>query len=151
MKRFGVTDSSLNGAILRSVSCGLGLLSGLTLASLPASAMPVADGSKCNPNWVNNGGAMQCMIQGEDEANAGVSHPHYVACSAAGEIFCCVDDNKGAQNCVAEDSRGRATLAQQLGAILNGQNAIMAVQRRMSEKVDRMESKMQELSGKAPK
>jgi hypothetical protein len=118
------------------------------LASPTANAMPRADGSKCSSNWVNNEGAMQCFIQGEDETNSGAAHPHYVACTAAGEIFCCVDNDKGAQNCVAEDTKGRATLAEQLGAILNAQRAIMATQSQMSEKVDRLEGKIQELSGK---
>ena len=69
------------------------------LGASAASALPPADGSKCNSNWVNNAAAMDCFIQGEDDQHAGVKHPHYVACTAAGEVFCCVDDDKGNQNC----------------------------------------------------
>ena len=75
--------------------------------STPALALPPADGSKCSSNWVNNASAMACFIQGEDEQHAGVKHPHYVACTSAGEVFCCVDDDRGNQNCqVAEASTG---------------------------------------------
>jgi hypothetical protein len=49
---------------------------------------------------VNNEGAMQCFIQGEEEARKGIKHPHYVAC-AGGDIFCCKDDDRGAQDCIA--------------------------------------------------
>ncbi|HWA29471.1 MAG TPA: hypothetical protein VG867_00155, partial [Rhizomicrobium sp.] len=56
------------------------------------------DGSKCPMTWVNNQGAMACSEQGEDDQHAGVAHPHYVAC-LNGEVFCCVDDNKGNQSC----------------------------------------------------
>jgi hypothetical protein len=50
---------------------------------------------------------MNCFIQGEDEQHAGAKHPHYVACTAAGEVFCCQDNDQGGQNCeVAEASTG---------------------------------------------
>ena len=104
-----------------------------------ANALPRADGSKCNANWVNNAGAMACFIQGEDETRAGVKHPHYVACSSAGEVFCCVDDDKGNQNCVVEPAGRRSSIEQQLGAILNGQLTIMETMRRLSDRVDRLE------------
>jgi len=53
---------------------------------------------------------MACFIQGEDDQHAGVKHPHYVACTAAGEVFCCVDDDRGNQNCeVATASTGGNT------------------------------------------
>jgi len=75
------------------------------LSTSSALALPPADGSKCNANWVNNPAAMACFTQGEEESRAGVANPHYVACTAAGEIFCCVDDKNGNQNCeVAEAS-----------------------------------------------
>ena len=75
------------------------------LSTSSAFALPPADGSKCSSNWVNNAAAMACFTQGEEESRNGVAHPHYVACTAAGEIFCCVDDSHGNQNCeVAEAS-----------------------------------------------
>jgi hypothetical protein len=49
---------------------------------------------------VNNESAMQCFIRGEEEARKGVKHPHYVAC-AGGDIFCCKDNDRGAQYCIA--------------------------------------------------
>ena len=64
------------------------LLSMLVLGSSSANALPPASGSKCSSDWVNNEGAMQCFIQGEEESRSGVKHPHYVACTAAGEVFC---------------------------------------------------------------
>jgi hypothetical protein len=76
----------------------------------PSLALPIADGSKCSSNWVKNASAMACFIQGEDEQHAGVKHPHYVACTAAGEVFCCVDDDRGNQDCeVATASTGGGT------------------------------------------
>jgi hypothetical protein len=74
-----------------------------------AGALPVASGSKCSSNWVNNAAAMSCFIQGEEEANNGAKHPHYVACSAAGEVFCCVDDDRGNQNCEIAAAGGQKT------------------------------------------
>lgn len=65
-----------------------------------AGALPPASGSKCSANWVNNQAAMACFIQGEEEIRNGVRNPHYVACTAAGEIFCCQDKN-GGQDCDA--------------------------------------------------
>jgi hypothetical protein len=35
----------------------------LVLSSSSASALPVASGSKCTADWVNNAGAMACFIQ----------------------------------------------------------------------------------------
>jgi hypothetical protein len=61
---------------------------------------PRASGDKCSSDWVNNESAMQCFIQGEEEARKGVKHPHYVAC-AGGDIFCCKDNDRGAQYCIA--------------------------------------------------
>jgi hypothetical protein len=42
---------------------------------------------------------MSCFIRGEEESRSGARHPHYVACTAAGEVFCCVDNDAGAQDC----------------------------------------------------
>lgn len=66
-------------------------------------ALPPASGSKCSANWVNNQAAMACFIQGEEDIRNGVRNPHYVACTAAGEIFCCQDRNSG-QDCEAVSS-----------------------------------------------
>lgn len=70
-------------------------------AAPPAAALPIATGAQCNSKWVNNAGAMQCFIQGEEEIHAGVRHPHYVAC-VGGDVFCCVDNDAGNQDCVAQ-------------------------------------------------
>ena len=83
----------------RSLSVAIPVSFMVLLAS-PALALPPADGSKCSSDWVNNAGAMACFTQGEEESRAGVAHPHYVACTAAGEVFCCVDTDRG-QNCEA--------------------------------------------------
>ncbi len=88
----------------------LSVLALLTFPISSALALPPADGSKCSSNWVNNASAMACFTQGEEESRNGVAHPHYVACTAAGEVFCCVDDDHGNQNCeVAEASTGGHT------------------------------------------
>lgn len=86
-------------AVKRFVCLSFVLLSSIALGG-EAFAAPVqrADGSKCPMTWVNNQGAMACSEQGEDDQHAGVTHPHYVAC-LNGEVFCCVDDNKGNQSC----------------------------------------------------
>jgi hypothetical protein len=103
----------------RSLYAGLlVLLSTLVLASPPADALPPASGSTCNSNWVNNAGAMSCFIQGEEDAHAGVAHPHYVACTAAGEVFCCVNDDRGNQNCEAQAGGRQATEADWRRAVL---------------------------------
>jgi hypothetical protein len=69
---------------------------------------------------VNNAGAMQCFIQGEEESHNGVSHPHYVAC-AGGDIFCCQDNDNGAQDCVAQASTRPPSKAVWTRAILAAQ------------------------------
>src|SRR4051812_47293023 len=57
----------------------------LVLGTPSGIAKPkIASGSECSSNWVNNAGAMQCFIQGEEESHNGVRHPHYVACTSAG-------------------------------------------------------------------
>jgi hypothetical protein len=108
----------------RNFLCAAFLAAAFSLGVSSASAMPVASGSKCNANWVNNQAAMNCFIQGEDEAHAGAAHPHYVACSAAGEVFCCVDDDKGNQNCtVAEATSGHVSTGTWVHAILSAQQS----------------------------
>jgi hypothetical protein len=74
----------------------------LVLGVSSALAKPKsATGSKCSSDWVNNEGAMQCFIQGEEDVRAGVKHPHYVACQG-GDIFCCKDNDDGGQDCAAQ-------------------------------------------------
>lgn len=94
------------------------LLAMLVLGSSPADALPPASGSRCNSNWVNNAGAMSCFIQGEEDAHNSVAHPHYVACTAAGDVFCCVNDNNGNQNCEVQEAGRRATEADWIRAVL---------------------------------
>ncbi|TLG71611.1 hypothetical protein [Methylocystis sp. B8] len=95
------------------------IVAALAAMILPANAKPkIASGSNCNSNWVNNSGAMACFIQGEEETRAGARHPHYVAC-AGGDIFCCQDNDSGAQNCIAQAKSGlpsRSMLAKALRA-----------------------------------
>jgi hypothetical protein len=97
-------------------------ISALALFALPttAFAQKPASGSSCSSNWVNNSGAMQCFAQGEDESHAGAAHPHYVACTSNGEIFCCVDDAHGNQDCEAQDAQ-TAGSAGRVKAILAAQ------------------------------
>jgi CARDB len=105
------------------------LLIALTLASFAlsptASALPRASGSNCSSNWVNNPAALECFIQGEEETRNGVAHPHYVACTANGEIFCCQDNNHGDQDCDAVRRGGAGGLSHlgdlQIKAILESQ------------------------------
>jgi hypothetical protein len=110
MKRSRTTTwSSTAGAIL------------LVLGVPSAIAKPkIASGSQCSANWVNNAGAMQCFIQGEEESHSGVSHPHYVAC-AGGDIFCCQDNDNGDQDCVAQASTRPPSKAVWTRAILAAQ------------------------------
>jgi hypothetical protein len=115
----------------------------LTLGSSLASALPPADGSKCKPDWVNNPGAMDCFVKGEEEIRNGVSHPHYVACTNDGDVMCCVNNDNGAQNCEAVKASGprRPIEAVQLGAILDAQQTILTLLGRICAKVDCSPSK----------
>jgi hypothetical protein len=98
---------------------------------------------------VNNEGALACFIQGEEDLRNGVNHPHYVACSKAGDVFCCVDDNKGNQDCQAVRVGERQHIeAEQIGAILDAQQAILTILGRISIKVDNLESKLRDLNRK---
>jgi hypothetical protein len=92
------------------------------LTAQAALALPrPASGSNCSSDWVNNAGAMACFIKGEDERNAGVAHPHYVAC-LNGDIFCCVDTDRG-QDCEAQTRANRASPADWMRAVLAAQRA----------------------------
>ena len=87
----------------------------------PSMARPKpASGSNCSSSWVNNEAAMQCFIRGEEEARNGVRHPHYVAC-LAGTIFCCKDNDRGGQNCVAQERTSAPSSAVLIRAILAAQ------------------------------
>jgi hypothetical protein len=152
MRRLRYAVSTLSaGTVIHSVRIGgLVLLSMLAMGSPSASALPIASGSKCSSNWVNNEGALACFIQGEEDVRNGVSHPHYVACSSAGETFCCVDNDHGGQDCEAVMVSGprRPIEAVQLGAILDAQQTILTKLSQVSNKVDNMESKLTDLNRK---
>ena len=106
----------------------LGGLSALAFAAggapSPASALPIASGSKCSSDWVNNAGAMSCFTKGEEEARSGVRRPHYVAC-VGGDVFCCVDNDHGAQDCTAQARGGRASQADWIRAILGANKTML--------------------------
>jgi len=128
---------------------GLILLAMLVLGASSASALPVASGSKCTADWVNNAGAMACFIQGEEDLRNGVSHPHYVACTSAGEVFCCVDNDRG-QDCEAVKAGGRPpNETVKLGAILDAQQTTLTLLGRMSAKIDKIESELGDLKRKS--
>jgi hypothetical protein len=47
-------------------------MSGAALLVLAAAAPKTTTGANCSSTWVNNKGAMDCFIKGEDESTAGV-------------------------------------------------------------------------------
>ena len=98
------------------------LMFAMALAPAPAAAKPIATGSQCNSNWVHNAGAMACFTQGEEEGRNGVSHPHYVAC-VGGDVFCCVDNDAGAQDCIAQERGRPASQADWMKAIVGAHRA----------------------------
>jgi hypothetical protein len=150
MRRLRYTVSAIAAAakVHAARASGLVLLSMPVLGSSPAMALPIASGSKCKSDWVNNEGAMTCFIQGEEDVRNGVSHPHYVACTDAGEIFCCVDNDKG-QDCEAVRAGGhRPSEAVKLGAILDAQQTILTTLGRISIKIDNLERKLGESNRK---
>ena len=106
---------------LRDTTSGAGaislILTAWAVGPLPAAALPIATGSQCNSKWVNNAGAMQCFIQGEEEIHAGARHPHYVAC-VGGDVFCCVDNDAGNQDCIAQARQRPPTNQDLIQAIL---------------------------------
>jgi hypothetical protein len=153
MMRFSCAVSKLAaGKTLHSAGvCVLVLLTALLLNAPPAGALPPASGSKCKPDWVNNPDAMACFTQGEEDVRNGVAHPHYVACTAAGEIFCCVDNDHGGQDCDAVKTSGGGHQhigPTQVGAILEAQQTMFAAMSRMSVKVDKLETQLRELNRK---
>jgi hypothetical protein len=108
-----------------AVMIGVFMLAALVLGAFPAGALPIASGAKCKSDWVNNPAALACFIQGEQDASNGVAHPHYVACTGAGEIFCCQDTASGGQNCEAVKTGGVNNL---LATIVAMQGQILATQ-----------------------
>jgi hypothetical protein len=112
-----------------------------------AVALPPVIGSNCSSNWVNNQGALERFIQGEQETNKGTSPPHYVGCSADGEIFCCVDTKDG-QVCESVGTAEHADVHEQVRAILEAQAAIAASMARMSKRLDDLENKLSDQNRK---
>lgn len=149
MKRLHTATTAFAAStILRSAYLGLALLlSTILLGSPPAGALPPASGSKCNSNWVNNPGAMACFIQGEEDLRNGVARPHYVACTAAGDVFCCVD-KAGGQDCesvriVGGGGGGRQAIENaKVRAMLESQQTIATVLSGVSIKLDNLASRM---------
>ena len=109
-----------------------------------AVAMPKASGSNCGSDWVNNEGALECFISGENDMNNGVSNPHYVACTPDGEVFCCFNDKRGAQICESQAGSARANVEQQVRAILEGQRASFEAMDRMSKRLESLENRIQD-------
>ncbi|MBP1739348.1 MAG: hypothetical protein H6Q48_1641 [Deltaproteobacteria bacterium] len=119
----------------------LGLLCLIVLGSPPAFGKPkIASGSQCSSDWVNNAEAMECFIQGEEESHTGVRHPHYVAC-AGGEVFCCVDDDRGNQDCVAQEGGRQTTQDDWIRAILAAQRTHLKTLTRKPRKTGVTETK----------
>lgn len=124
----------------------------LFLGVASAVAKPkVASGSKCTSDWVNNEGAMQCFIQGEEEARKGVKHPHYVACAANGDIFCCQDDDRGNQDCVAQASTRPTSKADLIRAILAAQRTHLKIAERPAVKGGKRETRPRGPKHKSPR
>lgn len=124
------------------------LLSMLAFDAPSAHALPPpANGGNCTINWVNNPGALDCFVQGEQDIRNGVKNPHYVGCNQAGEIFCCVDEAAG-QNCeVVSAKTGRIpSQGAQIGAILDTQRTILMKLNSISDQVDDLQNKMNQKS-----
>jgi hypothetical protein len=154
MRRLSYAVSTLATAMIqRSARLGgLLLISMLVMSAPSASALGIASGSKCTVNWVNNAGALACFVQGEQDSRNGVSNPHYVACSAAGETFCCVDDSKGNQSCEVVEAvvkGGKPIQATQLEAVLDAQQTILMKLNQLSKRMDSLESKLSGANSKA--
>ena len=142
----GRSNSARSSPNAFTPGCLLGaaiMVAALFAGSSAAVALPPVNGSNCNSNWVNNEGALECFIQGEEETNGGTSPPHYVGCSADGEIFCCFDNPKtGGQVCESVGTAEHADVQQQVRAILAAQAAIAAGMARMSKRLDDLENKL---------
>lgn len=143
----GASSGSL---ILRRAGVGAVVLVNLLLfAMAQAEAAPrPADGSNCNSDWVNNEDAMQCFINGQEDIRKGVQRPRYVACLPNGEVHCCTDNDQGGQDCEAMASRRQPLDADKIRAILDGQLTILNTLRRISERVEGIENRLQELDRK---
>jgi hypothetical protein len=126
----------------------IGVFAALVLASSPASALPPASGSNCSSDWVNNPGAMSCFIQGEEDRRNGVAHPHYVACTKSGEVFCCQDDARG-QNCEAVKTSGvnhlLSTIVAMQGQLLNTQQKTITDLQGIIASLDNLTIKLDDL------
>jgi hypothetical protein len=114
----------------------------LLVLGLPSAiAKPkIASGSQCSSSWVNNAGAMQCFTQGEEESHAGVSHPHYVACIGA-DIMCCKDNDRGAQDCVAQAGTRPSSTSDWIRAILVAQSVHLKTAERPAVKSGNLKTK----------
>lgn len=120
---------------LAILAVALTLVSAPALGPAPASALPrPASGSLCDDDWVNNAAAMACFTKGEDEKRAGAKHPHYVACTAAGEVFCCVDKDSGGQDCEVAARGGAVTEADRIRAILAAHRGMLTTLGRWEDK-----------------
>ena len=120
------------------------LLSMAVLGSWSAGALPPASGSKCSSDWVNNEAAMQCFIKGQEDIRNGVKHPHYVACTGAGEVFCCVDNDNGKQDCEVAQAAGTTTDDDKIRAILAAHRAVLTSLGRWQSEDDPSQSDMPE-------
>ncbi len=137
---------SAASTIIRLCVAGVILLATLAFGTPSVHALPPANGSNCNSSWVNNEGALDCFIQGEEETRNGTPNPHYVGCTPDGQVFCCVDTKRG-QNCVAVSGIGaaavrRPTNGAKLGAILDAQQTILMSLSRLNSRVNDLESKL---------
>jgi len=143
MGRSSSAFSSPNPLAVRTRIGAAIAVAALFAGSNAAFALPPVNGSNCGSNWVNNEGALACFVQGEEETNGGSSNPHYVGCSADGEIFCCFDNPKtGGQVCESVGTAEHADVQQQVRAILEAQAAIAAGMARMSKRLDDLENKL---------
>jgi hypothetical protein len=143
---FAVSSSAASTTVARFRIAGLILLATLAFDASPADALPPANGSNCNSTWVNNEGALDCFIKGEEETRNGTPNPHYVGCTPDGQVFCCSDTKRG-QVCEAVSGIGAAAVRRptdgaKLGAILDAQQTILMSLSRLNNRVDDLESKL---------
>jgi hypothetical protein len=149
MERSRCAHSSTTGYAARARIRTFVVFGALMIGAPPAVALPPVNGSNCGSNWVSNQGALECFIQGEEETNNGTSPPHYVGCSADGEIFCCVDSPKtGGQICESVGTAEHADIQQQVRAILEAQAAISANMARISKRLESLENKLSDQNRK---
>lgn len=142
----------------RIMASGLLLLCILFLGVSSASALPIATNAKCNPDWPNNPGADKCVTQEEQDITNNVAHPHYVACTSDGTLFCCVDNDNGGQDCTAiEDATlgTRGILGDlQLDATIGGQQAtatgLSQIQQQLKDMKTELDTLLQNQCGQQP-